>query len=982
MYRLQRGCKLCNNNFEYFKNIRSRKRVFCTQKFHEVSELAAAYKPHEVENSLNQEIYFQPNKPLDESKTFSLILPPPNVTGTLHLGHVLTACVQDIMVKWGQMQGKQTVWVPGLDHAGIATQVVVEKKIFKELGMTRHQLGRDKFEKEVLNWKEEKSHQIIQQLRRLNLSLNWEKQVFTMDKKRSYAVTEAFIRLFDQGLIYRTDHLINWSCALQSAVSDIEVDYLEVDGPTNVLVPGYEVPVQFGILTKFAYKLEGKSSDSEIIVATTRPETIFGDVAVAVNPNDSRYKEYIGKHLKHPFRNDVIPVIADDLVDPEFGTGAVKVTPAHDPVDFQAAKRHNLGIQPIIDGQGNLTNECGLFKGRKRFDARKDVINQLAEKQLLRGQEHHKMQIPICSRSKDIIEYLVKPQWFVKCDQMAAKAVDDVRNGRLDIVPKHFEKNWFQWLENTRDWCISRQLWWGHRIPAYLCRNSSAKEVWVAAKSTEEAQIKAAKILQCPTEDVRCVQDEDVLDTWFSSALQPFSVFNWPQNTDDFKNFYPIEVLVTGHDILLFWVARMVMLGTQLTGQLPFKQILLHGIIYDAHGRKMSKSLGNVIAPEEVIDGRTLEKLNETLQLNYRNGLLTLDELKRATEGQKRMFPHGIHRCGSDALRFTLLSQNIKNHTVNFDVSECHTNQLFGNKIWQATKFALSWTKQVADAHVENNFSKSVLRAQLSLMDRWILSRLTFMLNTVKQSMESSDYHQATWALKNFLYYEFCDIYLEAIKTNLKEKKQEIEAKAHCQTLLQCLDCSLRALAPFMPALSQHLHKRLPNLWNVATKRDYPEVIMDFVDYQLESEVEETMEIIVGIRRLKKLFNITFKHKPEVFLAASNVASATKFSPLIKDLAHLYELHMIKNSEPPQGLVEDQVGSNKIYLRVPRELYKNLLIEVEKFEEKKEKLLKELRKLKDIVDSEPQKKSTENDLKKIAQISEKISRIDYIKSLI
>ncbi|KAH1002553.1 hypothetical protein HUJ04_008633 [Dendroctonus ponderosae] len=869
-------------------------------------ELSSAYNPHELEKAHFNADYFPPKSALCR-QPFSLILPPPNITGTLHLGHALTVSIQDALVKWHKMQGREVMWVPGLDHAGIATQVVVEKKLWKERGLTRHQLGRERFEEEIWKWKQEKSTTIIEQLRRMNVDLSWDREAFTMDAKRSKAVTEAFIRLFEQGLIYRADHLVNWSCSLQSAVSDIEVDRVRVEAATDFRVPGYEKPVKFGVLTKFAYKLS--ESLEEIVVATTRPETILGDVAVAVNPQDSRYAHFVGKRLQHPFRPDLIPVIADNMVDPLFGTGAVKITPAHDPDDFLTGKRHNLRFLAVIDEQGQLTDSCGAFQGLRRFDAREAIIGALMEKGLYKGSQEHSMAVPICSRSKDVIEFLIKPQWFLDCSQMSQKALANVGDGTLQIEPENFEKTWSQWLENIR------QLWWGHRIPAYSCSVNGNNHVWVAAQDADAAKEKAARLLNCRPADVESKQDEDVLDTWFSSALQPFAVFGWPEQTADLDKYYPLSLMETGHDILFFWVARMVMLGTHLTGQLPFKKVLLHGVICDAHGRKMSKSLGNVIAPEEVIDGVTLEQLGLILEQNYRTGILSEAELKKASDGQKRMFPNGIPQCGADALRFTLLSHNVKSHVINFDVSECHTNKLFGNKIWQATKFTLLWTGKVSAA--QGGFAHWGPSVEMAPMDRWILSKLAQMLQAIEGAMEAHEFHGATAALKQFLYYEFCDVYL------------------------------------------------------------------------LEAEVDEALRIITGIRRLKKVFNIVYKHLPEAFLLPANGGGARKFQPLIKDLSSLHSLTILESAAmkpPTKGLVEDRIGRNVLYLVVPEELRLALEVDRNRTEQKKEKLLKELGKLQQKVSTSGYREKApmeakQSDARKIAQLGEKISRINYIQSL-
>ncbi|XP_066154858.1 valine--tRNA ligase-like [Euwallacea fornicatus] len=971
MYKLHRQCKLCNTGAAVFRGVSVKRRWLSTENHQVNIELAEAYNPKQVEQLPFDNDYFTPSSSSNELP-FSLILPPPNITGTLHLGHALTACIQDSLVKWHKIHGRSTMWVPGLDHAGIATQMVVEKKLWKEKGLTRDDLGREEFVKQVWKWKHEKSSLIIPQLRRLNVDLNWDKEVFTMDIERSKAVNKAFVTLFDQGLIYLADYIVNWSCTLQSAVSDIEVEHIPVEGPTDLPVPGYEKPVKFGVLTKFAYKVE-ESHNEELVVATTRPETVLGDTAVAVNPKDPRYLHLIGKRVLHPFRGVSIPVIADDFVDPEFGSGVVKVTPAHDPIDFEVGKRHNLKSLSVINEKGYLSNNN--FKNIKRFEAREIILNQLAEMGLFRGSQAHKTTVPICSRSRDVIEFLVRPQWFLDCSEMAARAAADVREGRLIIDQKQFEKVWFQWLDNIRDWCISRQLWWGHRIPAYFFPKHNH---WEAAESLEEAKIKASKHF---SDSMECKQSEDVLDTWFSSALQPFSVFGWPQKTQELSTYYPLSLMETGHDILFFWVARMVMLGTQLTGSLPFQRVQLHGMICDSHGRKMSKSLGNVITPEEVIEGASLDKLKDTLKRSFESGLLSSKELKKALEGQQKMFPRGIPECGADALRFTLLSHNSKNYIINFDINECYTNKLFGNKVFQATKFALIWINKVFEVQ-GSEFDKRVTFEELTFIDRWILSRLTFMLKAIEDAMEGGNYHLATAALKNFLYYEFCDIYLEAIKTNLKDHTRECCSRGHCQTLLSCLNQSLTALFPFMPAMAQHLHRSLPQ---ISKKCIYK--ITDLRNEVLELQIQDVMEVVTGIRRLKKIFNVTYKYSPEVFLLPFSQDLPEKFSQIIKDLSKIHTLHILNSTcAKPQGTVEDSIGRNKIYLTVPEELKKALEVDLEKIEAKRGKLIKELEKLNQHVFSKgyienASIETKENDKKKLEKITEKIARIDYIRSL-
>jgi len=551
---------------------------------------------------------------------FVMVIPPPNVTGSLHLGHALTNAVEDTLTRWHRMCGKVTLWVPGTDHAGIATQSVVERMLKKEQNLTRHDLGRENFIGKVWEWKETYGNKITGQIRSLGASCDWEREAFTMDSNLSAAVTEAFCKFHEDGLLYRDTRLVNWSCSLRSAISDIEVDHIDLEGKTFLAIPGHDPTkkYEFGTITSFSYKVEG--SDEELVVATTRLETMIGDTAVAVHPDDPRYKHLHGKFLIHPFCDRKIPIITDgELVDMNFGTGAVKVTPAHDPNDYNCGKRNNLEFIVMLTEDGKMAANCGQFAGMMRYDARVAMEKAMAELGCLRGKAVNKMRLGRCSRSGDIIEPMLTPQWYVNCSSMAARSVAAVRNGDLKIVPAMHEDTWYYWLDNIRDWCISRQLWWGHRIPAYFARINGEEPLernepgnndrWVVGRTPEAALAIAAKKLGVAESQITLEQDEDVLDTWFSSGLFPFSVFGWPNNTTDFKAFYPTSLLETGLDILFFWVARMVMMGLHLTDTLPFTTVYLHAMVRDKHGRKMSKSLGNVIDPLEVINGCSLGEL-------------------------------------------------------------------------------------------------------------------------------------------------------------------------------------------------------------------------------------------------------------------------------------------------------------------------------------------------------------------------------------
>lgn len=780
----------------------------------------SAYSPDYVESCWYQwwekEGFFKPEQhdglPHAVDRTFSLCIPPPNVTGTLHLGHALTVAVEDALVRWRRMQGYRVLWLPGCDHAGIATQTVVERRLLREEGKRRQDLTREDFLQEVWKWKNEKGEEIYRQLRQMGASLDWSRACFTMDPAFSRAVTEAFVRLCDSGLIYRSEALINWSCALESAISDIEVDSKELSGRTKLSVPGYERQVEFGTMVTFAYPLEGH--EGEVAVSTTRPETMLGDVAVAVHPDDPRYKAVHGKQCRHPFSNRLLPIITDNMVDMQLGSGAVKVTPAHDHTDFLLSQRHSLPRLTVIGEDGKMTPLCGQWlEGVKRFDARQLVVEALAEKKLFRGKREHAMTLPICSRSGDIIEPLLKKQWFVRCKEMAAKATQAVEEGELEIIPHSYTKTWKSWLSNISDWCISRQLWWGHQIPAYrveLSDSFSKEEQWVWGRSEEEARHRASVKYSVKPENITLTRDPDVLDTWFSSGLFPFAMLGWPQQTKDFQQFYPNSLLETGSDLIFFWVARMVMLGTELTGHLPFRQVLLHSLVRDKHGRKMSKSLGNVIDPLDVIHGTSLEILQEKVKA----GNLDPRELVVAMEAQNKDFPKGIPQCGTDALRFALCSHKTQGEDINLSMSHILSCRHFCNKMWQTLRFTLGV--------LANETSVETLEevVPLSSMDRWICSRLFSTVLQCEQSFEAYELHTVTSALQTFWVNSLCDVYMEYMKPLLArqdegvldqtEAEHSVRARQAARSVLyHCVSVSLSLLSPIMPFITEELWQRL-----------------------------------------------------------------------------------------------------------------------------------------------------------------------------
>ncbi|CAB60428.1 Valine--tRNA ligase [Caenorhabditis elegans] len=834
-------------------------------------EIPAAYFPGYVESGWyswwEKEGFFKPeyidklNPGSNPADSFTVCIPPPNVTGNLHVGHALATTVEDTITRFNRMHGKRTLFNPGCDHAGIATQVVVEKRLKRERGLTRHDLGRDRFNQEVWHWKNEKGDVIYDQFRKLGASVDWDRAVFTMDPKMCRAVTEAFIRMHESGTIYRSNRLVNWSCALRSAISDIEVDKKELTGSTLIAVPGYDKKIEFGVLNSFAYKIQG--SDEEIVVSTTRIETMLGDSGVAVHPDDQRYKHLVGKQCIHPFiptRN--LPIFADSFVEMEFGTGAVKITPAHDHNDYEVGIRQNLPFHNCITDDGLISQGCGEFSGMKRFDARTAVIEALKEKGLYRGKEDNPMVVPTCSRSKDVIEPILKPQWYVKCAHMAEKAVAAVANGDLQIIPEFHKATWNRWLESSRDWCISRQLWWGHRIPAYYISFADGREqplpeenYWVSARTEQEALAKAAQKFQVPEAEILLKWDEDVLDTWFSSGMWPFAVFGWPDATKDMDLFFPGAVLETGHDILFFWVARMVFMAQELTGKLPFKEILLHAMIRDAHGRKMSKSLGNVIDPLDVIRGISLNDL----QAQLLGGNLDEKEIAVAKEGQARDYPDGIPECGVDALRFALLSYTSQGRDINLDVLRVHGYRKFCNKLWQVVRFALA---RISDKPEQKPTFEINLKSATPT-DLWILSRLAKAVKETNEALKAYNFTQATTVTYNFWLYDFCDVYVETIKPVLYGDNTTLRQVA-ISVLHKCIDTGLRLISPLMPFISEELWQRMPRL----DDSDYtsPSIIVaqypltqKYEKYQnekLEAAFEFAQELIGKVRSLRADYDL------------------------------------------------------------------------------------------------------------------------------
>lgn len=817
-------------------------------------------------------------------KVFSMVIPPPNVTGQLHIGHALTVTVQDTLVRFHQMKGDRVIWVPGVDHAGIATQSVVEKQLLKQGLGTRSSIGREQFLRHVWDWYGEYNGRIDDQLKSLGASLDWDMKLFTMDDRSSAAVTQTFVELHRRGLIYRAERLVNWCPYLQTVISDLETEYDELGGPTRLKLPGRSKPVELGVMHEFAYPVRQNDSDGKIIdhlvVSTTRLETMLGDTGVAVHPDDPRYKHLHGCSCVHPFFPErKIPIVLDaDLVDMELGTGAVKLTPAHDPNDLQCGARHELESITILNDDGSLVDNCGHpWAGMDRFDAREQLVKELDSLGLYRGKQPHAMPIARCSRSGDVIEPLLKPQWFVDCDSMAKRALGYVDDGKLEISPGFHKKTWHHFLENIQDWCISRQLWWGHRIPAYKVVSSqgsahNTEESWVVATDLASATEQAGRQFGLEPGTFEVEQDDDVLDTWFSSAIFPLTALGWPDKSVVSTDAYPLSLMETGADILFFWVARMVMMCSELHPEngIPFRKVFLHPIVRDRQGRKMSKSLGNVIDPSHVINGASLGQL----EAQVRGGNLPPSEVERAIKGMRKEFPKGIPACGADALRLALASYMHGGTTaINMDIDRVVTWRQFGNKLWNAQRFIMMQVDQATDAGV---VSTSREEQDLTVEAKWILSRLASFVERYHAAMGEIELDRATQAIQRFVVSELCDVYIEAAKVRLKPDGDPVKKHHTLRVLVECMEVSLKLLHPFAPFLTDELWHRLlsdkrlrvldsfaPHV-NVRNEEHekrplcvetlpMPEHYKRYSDKAAESGMALVMDTVRGIRAVKEL---------------------------------------------------------------------------------------------------------------------------------
>ena len=746
---------------------------------------------------------------------FSIVLPPPNVTGSLHMGHAFQHTIMDVFTRYNRSKGNQTLWQPGTDHAGIATQMVVERQLGLE-NISRHDLGRDKFTEKVWDWKSQSGGTITSQMRRLGASVDWERERFTMDESLSKAVKKVFIDLYNEGLIYRGKRLVNWDPVLLTAVSDLEVISKEENG--------------------FLWHIKYQVADSEeiLIVATTRPETMLGDSAVAVHPEDERYQHLVGKFINLPLSDRKIPIIADDYVDMEFGTGCVKITPAHDFNDYEIGQRHKLEIINVLTDNASINlNAPTKYQGLDRFEARKAIVDDLDQQNLIEKIDPHTLMVPRGDRTNSIIEPYMTDQWFVKVKPLAEPAIDAVKNGSIRFVPENWEKTYFNWMENIEDWCISRQIWWGHRIPAWYDKEGN----YYVADSIEEAQEQAGK-------NAELTQDEDVLDTWFSSALWPFSTLGWPEATPEMSRFYPTSVLVTGFDIIFFWVARMIMFGLKFANDVPFKDIYITGLIKDGNGQKMSKSKGNVLDPIDLIDGISLEALLE----KRTQGMMQPKLAEKIQKQTKKEFPDGIPSFGTDAIRFTFTALASFGRDIKFDLKRVEGYRNFCNKLWNASRFVLM-----------NLDSKSInFDAELSSQDKWILSRLQQVKTEVEKHLADYRLDLMSQTLYEFVWHDYCDWYLEISKPLLENDKTKQGCEA---TLLKVLSETLVLLHPIIPFITEEIFEQSQKLQSNSTgkliSQPFPEPNKDLLNTEAEAEIDWLKEFILGIRKIRGEMNIS-----------------------------------------------------------------------------------------------------------------------------
>lgn len=841
----------------------------------ESKNIAKTYDPKQVEERLYEQWvekgYFTP-APDKSKEPYTIVIPPPNITGQLHMGHALDNTIQDILIRWRRMQGYATLWLPGTDHASIATEAKIVEALAKE-GKTKHELGREKFLELAWDWKKEYGGRILNQLKKLGSSCDWTRERFTLDEGCSKAVMEVFIRLYEKGLIYRGERIINWCPSCKTSISDIETIYDNSKG----------------YFWHIKYPVKG-SSNEFIEIATTRPETMLGDTAVAVNPKDDRYKHMIGNTVILPLLNKEIPIIADEYVDMEFGTGAVKITPAHDPNDFEVGMRHNLPMPRVMNDDGTINELGGKYKGMDRYEARKQIVKDLEEQGLLVKIKDHEHNVGHCQRCNTVIEPILSKQWFVKMKPLAEPAIEVVRDGRVKFVPERFSKIYYNWMENIQDWCISRQLWWGHRIPAYYCQDCGE----VIVSKTEPST--------CSKCGGSMKQDEDTLDTWFSSALWPFSTLGWPEKTEDLEYFYPTSVLVTGYDIIFFWVARMIFSAMENMNEEPFKHVFIHGIVRDSEGRKMSKSLGNGIDPLDVID-----------------------------------------KYGADALRFNLISGNSPGNDMRFFWEKVEAYSNFANKIWNASRFVL----MNLDMEKVEKADRKAYKENLTTADKWIISRFNTVVRDVTENMEKFELGIAAQKLYDFIWSEFCDWYIELVKPRLYGDNDTAKLTAQI-TLCDVLIGTMQLLHPFMPFITEEIYRHLPSESESITISKWPEYDESAYMPEEEKNMEIVMEAIKGIRNVRAEMNVVPSRKAKVMIVAADneVKNAMQEgTTYFERLASASEVAVLSEKAGiPEDAVSVVMNGAEIYL--PLADLVDFEKEIERLTKEKENLEKELHRVK------------------------------------
>ena len=825
-------------------------------------ELAKTYDPKSIEDRLYKKWedngYFHAE--VDRSKKpFTIVMPPPNITGQLHMGHALDNTMQDILTRYKRMQGYNALWQPGTDHASIATEVKVIENLKKQ-GIDKRDLGREGFLEKCWEWRDEYGSRIINQLKKMGSSADWERERFTMDKGCSEAVLEVFVKLYEKGLIYKGSRIVNWCPVCKTSISDAEVEHEEQDG----------------FFWHINYPVVGEEGRF-VEIATTRPETLFGDTAVAVNPDDDRYKDIVGKMLKLPMTDREIPVIADAYVDKEFGTGCVKITPAHDPNDFEVGKRHNLEEITVINDDATMNHYAGKYEGMDRYECRKALVEDLEKQGLLVKVEPHSHNVGTHDRCGTTVEPMVKQQWFVKMDELIKPAVEAVKNGDIQLLPKRMEKTYFNWTDNIRDWCISRQLWWGHRIPAYYCPDCGEM---VVAKTAPE------KCPKCGCDHME--QDPDTLDTWFSSALWPFSTLGWPEKTEDLDYFYPTDVLVTGYDIIFFWVIRMIFSGYEQMGKAPFHTVLFHGLVRDSQGRKMSKSLGNGIDPLEVID-----------------------------------------KYGADALRLTLITGNAPGNDMRFYWERVEASRNFANKVWNASRFIMM--------NLEGSEIKTPSLDELKPADKWILSKVNTLAKDVTENMDKYEMGIAVQKVYDFIWDEFCDWYIEITKTRTYNKENDpASANAAFWTLKTVLTEALKLLHPFMPFITEEIFCTLHPGEDTIMLAKWPEYRADWNFPAEEEMLEHCKDLVKGVRNLRTEMDVPPSRKAKIFIVAEDAALRDSFELTKEAYANLAGASEVMVQQDKTGIGEDAVS-----VVIPGATLYLPLEDLVDFEKEKERLLKE-----------------------------------------